>query len=1132
MGLRHNLFALLARDRCYFWTACPFAGPSPTDPLPVADMRLAVLTLLALFSTAPLFAQQAPAQDSAHADASGWDVTRAHGPTQPVRFTTDEGTWMTVDVSPDGQTLVFDLLGDLYTLPRGGGQATRITSGPAYDVQPQFSPDGTRIAFTSDRDGGDNLWTIGVDGQNAQQVTDESFRLVNGPAWTPDGEYLLGRKHFTSTRSLGAGEIWMYHRTGGAGLRLTERRNDQKDQGNEIALSPDGRFIYHAEDVTPGSTFEYNKDPNPGIYAIKRLDRETGETETIIGGAGGASRPVPDPSGEQLAYVRRVRGETVLYVYNFDSGISRPLWDGLDHDQQEAWAIFGTYPDFAWTPDGREIVLWAGGKLWAVDAQTRAVTNIPFSADVDLTVAETVRFPVQVHADRFDARMITDAATSPDGRWLVFHAVGQLWKKRLPEGAPQPLTSGDAFAYEPAFSPDGQWIAFTTWDDEALGAVYRVRLSGGTPEKLTTRPGYYREPRYSPDGQKIVVRREGGNNLLGVAYGTNTGIFWLPAQGGALTEVRGSGSSARFDATGTRILFTQGGGLDKSLRSVRLDGGDERTHFTTTYANNIVPSPDGKWVAWTELFNVYVAPFPRTGGPITLSREMKALPVKQLTRDAGTELHWSADGETLQWMLGDTYFSRRLDASFPFVAGAPDEIAPPDTTGIPIGLQFDTHVPEGSVAFTNARIVTMRGDEVIDNGTLVVTRNRVVALGAAGAVAIPEGARVIDAAGKTILPGFIDVHAHASHFSDGPTPQQNWPYYANLAYGVTTLHDPSANTDFVFRQSELQKAGEIVAPRVFSTGTILYGADGDFKALVNSLDDARSHLRRLKAVGAVSVKSYNQPRRDQRQQILQAAREMEMQVVPEGGSTFFTNMTQVIDGHTGIEHNIPVAPLYRDVLEVWRHTSVGYTPTLVVNYGGPSGEYYWYQHTDVWQKERLLRFTPRPVVDARSRRPVQVPEEEYHHIAVAAQAKKLIDQGNLVQVGAHGQLQGLAFHWEMWMLGQGGFTPHEALRAATLNGAQYLGLDGELGSLEPGKLADLVIVDGNPLADLFATENVAYVMVNGRLFDAATMNEVGGRERQPFWWERGEANDAFIWSPSLSLGHGEGQEAACSCGRH
>ena len=185
---------------------------------------------------------------------------------------------------------------------------------------------------------------------------------------------------------------------------------------------------------------------------------------------------------------------------------------------------------------------------------------------------------------------------------------------------------------------------------------------------------------------------------------------------------------------------------------------------------------------------------------------------------------------------------------------------------------------------------------------------------------------------------------------------------------------------------------------------------------------------------------------------------------------------------------------------------MGYTPTLVVNYGSMTGEYYWYQHTNVWEKERLLTFTPRTVVDARSRHRIMIPEEEYErgHFQSAAAAKELHDRGILVNIGAHGQLQGLAAHWELWMFTQGGMSNHDALKVATINGARYIGMGDHIGSLEEGKLADLIVIDGNPLADIYDTENVTHTMVNGRLFDASTMNEIGNhqRERLPFWWER------------------------------
>jgi len=302
------------------------------------------------------------------------------------------------------------------------------------------------------------------------------------------------------------------------------------------------------------------------------------------------------------------------------------------------------------------------------------------------------------------------------------------------------------------------------------------------------------------------------------------------------------------------------------------------------------------------------------------------------------------------------------------------------------------------------------------------------------------------------------------------------------------------------------KAGRMIGPRLFSTGTILYGAEGDFKAVINNYNDAYAALRRTQAWGAFSVKSYNQPRRDQRQQVMAAAKALNMLVVPEGGSFFYHNMTQVVDGHTGVEHNIPVAPLYKDVVEMWRRTKTHNTPTLIVNYGGLNGEYYWYQNTDVWQKDRLKRFMPQTELYSRSRHVTKAPEEEYQngHMLVSRSLNKLQAAGVNINLGAHGQLQGLGAHWELWMMTQGGMSNHQALRVATINGARYLGMDAEIGSLKAGKLADLIVIDGNPLNDIFSTERVTHVTLNGRLYEAETLTELGRQPMlppAPFWFQ-------------------------------
>ena len=1064
--------------------------------------RRLLVALLILALSHFLLAQPAPNDTSKKSDPK-WDVSAQHGPSTEVQFETSEGTWMAVDVSPDGKQIVFDMLGDIYLMPVTGGEAKALTSGPAYDVQPRFSPGGKKISFTSDRDGIDNLWIMNIDGSKPTQVSKEKERQVNNAVWTPDGNYLIGRKHYRNTRSLGAGEMWLYHVSGGGGLQLTKRRNWQQDAG-EPCVSPDGRYLYWSEDVTSSGFFEYNKDPYGVIYAIQRLDRETGKTESFIRENGGSARPQISRDGKTLGFVRRVGLKTALYLYDLESGKETELFDGLDHDQQEAWAVFGIYPGFAWTPGDKNIVVWAKGRIWNVDTKTKEAREIPFRATVKQNITEAVRFPQEVSPDQFDLKMLRWVVVSPDQKSVVYNALGKLWIRSLPNGTPARITKDEKnLEVYPSFSPDGKWIVYSTWNDDDLGAVYKVQPNGRGQAKLTAEKGTFVEASFSRDGKRIVYRRTGGDGLRGSLYGRDRGIYWIPSDGGKPSLITESGSSPLFAKSGERVFLVAGESGKTALISIGLNGEERRVHLLSDNAQEIVPSPDEEWVALVERYNGYVAIFPKTGQAVTIGPSTNDYPVKRVTRDAATNIQWSADSKKLFWSLGPELYSRDLNNTFSFVEGARDSVQEkPDTVGLNIGFRTAVDRPSGVLALVGATVISMKGDEVLPNATIVIDQNRIKAVGPSGRVSVPAGAKRIDVTGSVIMPGIIDVHAHAN-FGDW-SPLTNWPYYVNLAYGVTTMHDPSASTEYVFSNSEMIKAGVMVGPRVYSTGTILYGAEGSYKAIVNNFDDAMSHLRRLKAVGAFSVKSYNQPRRDQRQQIIEAARNLKMMVVPEGGSTFFWNMTMVLDGHTGIEHNIPIAPIYKDVIGLVSRSRTGLTPTLIVNYAGLSGEYYWYQHYNVWENKRLLTFTPRSGIDARSRRRQMANDDDYHYIETSKAVKAVLDAGGRVQLGAHGQIQGVGAHWELWMLQQGGMTNLEALRCATLSGAQYLGLDKDLGSLEPGKLADLIVLEKNPLENIRNSDSVKYVMINGRLYDASTMNEIGNhpRPRSRFYWER------------------------------
>jgi len=1031
-----------------------------------------------------------------------------------IDIDTTQTTWSDVDVSPDGRTIVFDMLGDLYSLPITGGEARALTESAAWDIQPRFSPDGRHIAFISDRGGADNIWIMRADGSDARAVSAEREHTVFNPSWSPDGEYLLGRKGFMSSRTLPAGEIWLFHVNGGEGLQLVQRRDGDISQKNiaEPVFSRDGRYVYFSQDDTPGAAWTYNSDSTTGIFVIKRLDRQTGEVEVIVSGPGGAIRPLPSPDGKLLAFVKRVarRQTSALYLKDLSSGREWPLYEELDRDLQETAGMTGNTPAFAWLPDGSAIVFWAGGQIRRVDVRTKAASVIPLHVKAHKKISPALRFPHPVAPDSLAVKMIRWAQYSPDGRYAVFQALGHLYLREIATGRQRRLTTQrDHFEMFPSFSRDGRFIVYATWDDQQLGSIRVVGVRGGSSRVVTQTPGHYIEPRFSPDGRTVVFRKLTGGYLTSDLWSLEPGIYTVPAAGGAAKRVSTSGSNAHFGAAGDRIYFSSAeDDMHLALKSATLDGLDVRTHLKGRDLTEFSVSPDGKWVAFAQQYKAYIAPFPATGKTVDLTAQAKSVPVRQVSKHAGQGLHWSADASRLHWGYGATLYTRELGDAFAALDSPARPLPDPVETGLNLGFQVTADKPVGLIALTGARIVTMRNasseQEVIEQGVVIVRDNRIEAVGATGEVAIPEGARRIDLSGSTIIPGLIDVHEHGAMSNEGIIPQQNWMQYSNLSFGVTTIHDPAAETQSIFATAELQRAGIVLAPRIFSTGLNLYGAyAAGVTAQVDSYEDALFHVKRMQDAGAISVKSYQFPRREQRQQVIAAARASGMMVVPEGGAHFQANMSEIVDGHTGIEHSLPLGHIYEDVLQLWEQSQVGYTPTLGVAYGGLTGETYWYEHTNVWEDRKLMRFTPRFVVEPVALRRLKAPDEHYNFIHESQVAQALMNRGVSVQLGAHGQREGLAVHWELWNMEQGGFTPWQALRAGTISGAHYIGLDADIGSIERGKLADLAIINGNPLQHLRDSEQVTHVMLNGRLYDASTMNEIapGQRSRQPFYFE-------------------------------
>jgi predicted amidohydrolase len=875
---------------------------------------------------------------------------------------------------------------------------------------------------------------------------------------------------------------------------------------------------------------------------------QSGDADVITQAEGGGMRPLVSPDGKFVAYATRHETRTGLRLRSLETGADRWLKWPITRDEQESGGAPSrdTVAGYAFTPDGREVVLSTDGRIQRVNLETGLETPVHFKARVALDVGPDLESPYRVPQDSVRARLIQDPRQSPDGKRLVMSVLTNLYVMDLPSGKPQRLalspersaggpvnaTAAPALpsdhAFKPTWSPDGQWIAYVTWSPEGQGHIWRIRADGGgQPQQLTKVSAFYTDIAFSPDGQRIVGLR--GNEYLRQQTSSEFGglripldLVWLPATGGPvelIVPARGLG----------KPHFTS----DPNRVHLRVAGPGRAGVPTPPAADAVIMRPDGKWAVAevnNQLWVVAVPPY--TGSAPTVSVRGPSLPVERLTDIGSDYFAWADGGKTITWAIGSTFFRRAFDT----IDFTPDETTgrgakPGDDGTKPEGeqgkpaaesqptkpgakakdpLDLDKNVqrievvvelpratPKGTIVLRGATIITSNGDQVIQNGDIVVTDNRITSVGRTARV--PVGARVIDARGKFIVPGFIDTHAHWEFRTHDVLEPQNWSLLANLAYGVTAGLDVQTSTNDYFAYQDLVETGQSVGQRAFMTGPGVF-SNNDFQSYEATL----AYLKRYKEhYRTPNIKSYMVGNRKQRQWVVQASKELGLMPTTEGGRDLKLDLTHAIDGMHGNEHTLPVFPLYKDVVELFARTRTAYTPTLLVNYGGIIAEEYFYATMEVHDDRKLNRFYPHNVLDSVTRRRrVWARKDEFVFPMAAEAAAKIQRAGGLIGVGGHGQLQGLGYHWEMWALAMGGMTAREVLKAATIDGAKIIGFAQDLGSLEPGKLADLVVLDRNPLQDIRNTNSVRYVMKNGELFEGETLDQIWPVQKTlpKFWW--------------------------------
>jgi dipeptidyl aminopeptidase/acylaminoacyl peptidase len=1013
-------------------------------------------------------------------------------PARTVSLDVDRGTWMSLDLAPDGASLVFDLLGDLYRLPAGGGQAQALSHGLGFDAQPVVSPDGRWIAFVSDRSGSDYLWVMRADGSDARQITffDDETAFVS-PAWRADGKAIFVSRYYASLTHYELIEQPL------DGLTVTlipvrpDKATPRAQWQSSLGASPsrDGRFLYFARLVGETSLDE------PKCWSIVRRVLADGSVAVVIGGLSGRGapkdsffRPRIAPDGVHLAYAARRGGKTELRLRDLSDGSDRRL-GFLDPDQLQSAHWQDIVPGFAWTADGNGLVLSRGGRIERLDVASGTAIAVPFRAAIAAEVGPSTRGHVREERGPVQPRLIMAPIAAPDDKAFAFSALGAIWIQDMAGRRPaRRLSPPGQAAFQPSWSPDGRTIVYTSWDEREGGWLWTMPASGSAaPAKLSPVDAFYTYPVFTPDGGSVLAIRSpaAARQQTGFEFGKlrQAELVEIPLGGGRtrkLTEGRIGGRPHFTRASGLVHILTGDG-----LAAVDLATGARRKivqvkgpgyYFQDGQAavDDMRIAPDGRSLLVQIAQQLHLVALPESdGGEIDLEKPGDH---RRITDVGADYFEWRPDGG-IEYSVGSRFVRLRAALTGP--------IAPARETRVRVAVP--RAAAPGDLLLRGARLMTMAGgDRVIDDADLLVSGGRIKALGPRGSLAVPPTARVIDMAGKTILPGFVDEHDHIGSIRREVLSLDDWSLRARLAWGVTTSFDPSTLSIDMMAYQDLLDAGLMVGPRLRMTGPALFSFNR-----FTSLDQVRAVLRRYRDDYRLgNIKEYRTGNRRVRQWVAMAARELGLQPTTEGALSMKLDLTQIIDGYAGNEHVLPASPLGPDVIGLLAAMRTSYSTTLMTTNSGPPGAEYFVAKYDPALDPKVRRFWPMPAIEQKlTGQPFTSLIEERFPIA-AAGAASLARAGGLVGIGGHGEIPGPGFHWELEAHVMGGMTPIEALHAATAGSAETIGRLDDLGTLEPGKAADLVILDADPRVDIRNTQKIAAVMQSGRLYDGATLDEI------------------------------------------
>lgn len=956
--------------------------------------------------------------------------------------TVTKGTNVAATATPDGESIVMDLHGILFHLPGQGGDADRLTDIELEPARPDYAPDGSQVAFQGYADGNFDIWAMAPDGSDVRQVTDDDFYDDREPTWSPDG----ARIAFSSDRGE-TYDIWTVNVETGDVRQWT---NDDRENF-EPTWSPDGNEIAY---VTEG--------------AIEAID-EAGETRTLIDTDDGevVNSPSWSPAGEEIAYVRRKREENRIDLMVSGDQVT----DGED--------VFVFTPD--WLSED-ELLYTADGDIRIRTLESGEISDVPFTASFDLPPIDYNHKSYDFDArDTRKVQGIMTPALSPDGERVAFVALNDLWMMRIGR-SPRRITDDSAHQTDPAWSSDGRYVVYSS-DKAGTQDLYVHDTQMETDRRVTSLDDAALSAAWSPDDSMIAFQNQDGATFTLEVEISETkvetgeirriveplfapsGPTWS-ADGSTLAMAALKKYSDRFREGTSQILTVD----VETGKENYYPPGEEFESISTRDVDGPVWSPDGRWMAFVVDSTLRVMPVTETGEPDG--------PAEEITNEVTDAPTWSGDSEWVLYLNNGDLKKTRRDGS--------------ETRNVPSSLDYRPEHPAGRTVIYAGRLWDGTSPEVHEDVIVETVGNRIRTV-------IPDSeppnGQYVDASDLTVIPGLWDCHVHQT-FNMGALGDRQG--HINLAYGVTST---VSRGDLVYRaieQREALRSGDRIGPRFFASGELIDGSRIYYNSMrsVTSSEQVQSEMTRARALDYDFVKTY--VRLDAELMAEVTDRTHEELGVPTGSHYLAPGVLVGQDGTTHLSATQRLgyartesgtSQTYDDVIKLYGEGERWVVTTFFTS------DFLLSEEIDGDPRIQLfpswIRNGLRDDVADNTKFPSD-PDCETGVCRNATTFKNVLNNGGKVLTGTDAPLDylGLGVHGNLRPLVKyGGFSTHEALLTATRFPAEHQGVEDDLGTLEPGKLADMVFVRGNPLERIEDAMDVRMTMKNGKIYTVQDLVE-------------------------------------------